>query len=82
MAGRSADLVRLALADAPSAGAELIGSTSHDMWSQFRVQAGLQLAVDGFGKGQVIEVNGSAITYLQPSRSHSPVVGVVWYQYF
>jgi hypothetical protein len=52
------------------------------MWSQFRVQAGLQLAVDWFGKGQVIELNGSVITYLQPSRSYSPVIGVVCYQYF
>ena len=66
----------------PFANAEVIWSTSQDMWAQFRMQAGLQLGVDWFGKGQVIEVNGSVITYLQPSRSYSPVVGVVWYQYF
>jgi hypothetical protein len=66
----------------PFANSELIWSTSQGMWSQFRVQAGLQLGVDWFGKGQVIELNGSVITYLQPSRSCSPVIGVVWYQYF
>lgn len=65
----------------PFANAEVVWTTSQDMWSQFRVQAGLQLGVKWFGKGQVIEVNGSVITYLQPVRSHSPVVGVVWYQY-
>ena len=80
---REFDLSRDAtVALTPFANAEVIWSTSQDMWSQFRLQAGLQLAVDWFGKGQVIEVNGSVITYLQPSRSHSPVVGVVWYQYF
>jgi hypothetical protein len=80
---REFDLSRDAtVALTPFANAELIWSTSQDMWSQFRIQAGLQLGVDWFGKGQVIEVNGSVITYLQPSRSHSPAVGVVWYQYF
>jgi hypothetical protein len=80
---REFDLSRDAtVALTPFANAELIWSTSQDMWSQFRLQAGLQLAVDWFGKGQVIEVNGSVITYLQPSRSYSPVIGVVWYQYF
>jgi hypothetical protein len=52
------------------------------MWAQFRMQAGLQLAVHWFGAGQVIELNGSVVTYLQPSRSYSPVIGAVWYQYF
>jgi hypothetical protein len=66
----------------PFANAEVVWSTSQDMWTQFRMQAGLQLGVQWFGKGQVIEVNGSMITYLQPARSYSPVVGVVWYQYF
>ena len=35
-----------------------------------------------FAKGQVIEVNASVFTNLQPSRSYSPVVGAVWYQCF
>lgn len=80
---REFDLSRdLTVALTPFANAEFIWTTSQNMWSQFRVQAGLQLGVDWFGKGQVIEVNGSVITYLQPSRSYSPVIGVVWYQYF
>jgi hypothetical protein len=66
----------------PFANVEFIWSTSDDMWDQFRMQAGLQLGVEWFGKGQVIEVNGAIVTYLQPARSHAPVIGVVWYQYF
>jgi hypothetical protein len=66
----------------PFANAEVIWTTYQDMWAQFRLQAGLQLGVNWFGQGQVIELNGSVITYLQPARSYSPVVGLVWYQYF
>jgi hypothetical protein len=66
----------------PFLNVEFIWTTAQDMWAQFRMQAGLQLAVHWFGAGQVIELNGSVVTYLQPSRSYSPVIGVVWYQYF
>lgn len=66
----------------PFLNAEFIWTTSQDMWSQFRMQVGLQLGAHWFGRGQVIELNGSIFTYLQPTRSHSPVVGLVWYQYF
>jgi len=66
----------------PFANAEWIWSTTNDMWDQFRMQVGLQLGVYWFGAGQVIELNGSVFTYLQPSRSHSPVLGVVFYQFF
>jgi hypothetical protein len=66
----------------PFVNVEFIWTTSQDMWAQLRMQAGLQLAVHWFGAGQVIEVNGMVVTYLQPSRSYSPVIGVVWYQYF
>lgn len=66
----------------PFANAEWIWSTSSDMWDQFRLQVGLQLGVHWFGAGQVIEVSGSVFTYLQPSRSHAPVLGVVFYQFF
>jgi len=66
----------------PFANVEWIWSTSRDMWEQFRMQAGLQLGVHWFGAGQVFEVNAMVITYLQPSRSHAPVVGAVFYQYF
>jgi hypothetical protein len=66
----------------PFANVEFIWTTSQDMWAQFRMQAGLQLGVNWFGQGQVIELNGSVITYLQPERSYSPAIGLVWYQYF
>ena len=66
----------------PFANVEFIWSTSRDKWDQFRMQAGLQLGANWFAKGQVIEANASIITYLQPARSHSPAVGLVWYQYF
>jgi hypothetical protein len=66
----------------PFANAEVIWSSTQDMWSQFRVQAGLQLGVHWFGKGQVLEANASILTYLQPSRSYAPVLGLVWSQYF
>lgn len=70
------------LALTPFANAEVIWSTAEDMWSEFRMQVGLQLVVDWFGGGQIIEVNGSTVTYLQPSRSYSPAIGVTWYQHF
>ena len=66
----------------PFGNVEFIWSTAQDMWSQFRIQIGLQLGVDWFGAGQVIELNSTLITYLQPSRSYAPVIGLVWYQYF
>ena len=66
----------------PFANAEWIWSTANDMWDQFRMQVGLQLGVYWFGAGQLIEVSGSVFTYLQPSRSHAPVLGVVFYQFF
>lgn len=66
----------------PFANAEVIWSTARNMWDQFRMQVGIQLGVYWFGKGQVIEVSGSVFTYLQPSRSHAPVIGAVFYQYF
>ena len=66
----------------PFLNAEFVWTTSQNMWAQFRMQAGRQLAVHGFGQGQVIELNGSVVTYLQPARSCSPIIGVVWYPYF
>jgi hypothetical protein len=66
----------------PFANVEFIWSTAQDMWSQFRIQIGLQLGVDWFGAGQVFELNSTLITYLQPSHSYAPVIGLVFYQYF
>jgi hypothetical protein len=73
---------RTATSLTPFGNVEFIWSTAQDMWSQFRIQIGLQLGVDWFGAGQVIELNSSLITYLQPGRSYAPVLGLVWYQYF
>ena len=66
----------------PFVNAEFIWQSPPAMWVQFRIQAGLQTSVHWFGRGQTIEVNYSTVTYLQPSRSWRPVLGVIWYQYF
>ncbi len=65
----------------PYVNAELIWSSTDDMWSQFRPQVGLQLTVHWFGRGQVLEANAAAFTNLQPARSTSPVIGFVFSQY-
>lgn len=66
----------------PYANIEFIWSSTNDMWNQFRALAGLQLTVHWFGRGQVFEVNGGAFVYLQPQRSYSPVIAIVYSQYF
>ena len=66
----------------PFANVEFIWSTSRNMWDQFRMQAGLQLSVNWFGRGQVIEANGSIVTFLQPTRSYAPALSLVLYLYF
>jgi hypothetical protein len=52
------------------------------MWTQFRIQGGLQAGFDLFAGGQTIEVNYVAITSLQPDRSWSPQVGIIFSSYF
>jgi hypothetical protein len=82
-AEREFDLSGQAIASlTPFGNAEFMWTTAQDMWAQFRVQVGLQLGVNWFGAGQVFELNATLITYLQPSRSYAPVLGLVWYQYF
>jgi hypothetical protein len=66
----------------PFVNVEWIWQSAPAMWVQFRMQAGLQTSVHWFGRGQTFEVNYSTVTYLQPSRSWRPVLGVIWYQYF
>jgi hypothetical protein len=66
----------------PFVNAELFWQSPPSMWSQFRMQAGLQASVHWFGRGQTLEVNYSTITYLQPSRSWRPVLGIILYLYF
>jgi hypothetical protein len=52
------------------------------MWTQFRIEGGLQLGFEWFARGQTIEVNYSAITNLQPGRSWSPQIGLILSSYF
>jgi hypothetical protein len=66
----------------PFVNVEFLWQSPPAMWSQFRMQAGLQASVHWFGRGQTLEVNYSTFTYLQPSRSWRPVLGIIWYQYF
>jgi hypothetical protein len=65
----------------PFANAELFWQAPPSMWQQFRMQAGLQCSFGGVGRGQVVEVNYSAVTYLQPGRSWRSIVGIVLYVY-
>ncbi len=65
----------------PFANVELYWQAPPAMWEQFRLQAGLQCSFGGIGRGQVLEANYSAVTYLQPGRSWRSIVGIVWYVY-
>ncbi|MGO9066112.1 MAG: hypothetical protein ACLQIH_15410 [Myxococcaceae bacterium] len=66
----------------PFINAQLTWSSPPAMWTQFRMEAGLQCGFNWFGTGQVIEANFSAVTKLQPSHSWTPVLGIIWYIYF
>jgi hypothetical protein len=66
----------------PFVNVEFVWQSPPAMWSQFRMQAGLQASVHWFGQGQTFELNYSMVTNLQPSRSWRPVLGLIWYQYF
>jgi hypothetical protein len=66
----------------PFVNLEFVWQSPPAMWSQFRMEAGLQASVHWFGRGQTFEANYSTVTSLQPSRSWRPVLGVIWYQYF
>ena len=66
----------------PFVNVEFVWQSPPAMWNQFRMEAGLQVSVHWFGRGQTFELNYSTVTNLQPSRSWRPVLGVIWYQYF
>ena len=66
----------------PFVNVEFVWQSPPAMWNQFRMEAGLQTSVRWFGRGQTFEVNYSTVTYLQPSRSWRPVLGIIWYQHF
>jgi hypothetical protein len=72
---REFDIGEVALT--PYLNAELFWQAPPAMWTQFRLQGGLQAGFQLFGRGQTVEVNYVAITMLQPSRNWSPQVGIV-----
>jgi hypothetical protein len=61
---------------------ELLWQQQPALWTQFRMQGGVQVGLDLFAKGQTVEINWSAITSLQPSRSWTPQVGLILATYF
>lgn len=63
----------------PFIDAELTWSAPPAMWTQFRMEAGLQYGPQWFGWKQIFEINVSIVTKLQPSHSWSPVLGLIWY---
>jgi hypothetical protein len=66
----------------PFVNAQLAWSSPPAMWTQFRMETGLQYGFHWFGRGQIIEANFSVVTKLRPSHSWSPVLGFIWYIYF
>lgn len=66
----------------PYVNVEFFWQQPPSMWTQFRMQAGLQVAFDLFARGQTVEVNYVAITGLQPSRSWSPQLGLILSSWF
>lgn len=66
----------------PYVNVEFLWQRQPAMWTQFRMQGGLQVGFDLFAKGQTVEINWSAITSLQPSRSWTPQVGLILSSYF
>ena len=66
----------------PFVNAELFWQQAPGMWTQLRLQVGLQVGFDLFARGQSIEVSWMAVTRLQPVHSWSPQVGLVLSSYF
>ena len=66
----------------PFANAEFFWKLPPEMWTRFQLQGGLQCGFHAFAKGQVIELNFSAITGLQPSRSWTPQVELILSSWF
>lgn len=66
----------------PYVNTELFWQQAPAMWTQFRLQAGLVVGFRAFARGQSVELNYSAVTMLQPSRSWYPLWGLVLSSYF
>jgi hypothetical protein len=66
----------------PYVNVEILWQRQPAMWTQFRMQGGLQVGLDLFAKGQTVELNYVAITSLQPGRSWAAQVGLILSFYF
>jgi hypothetical protein len=66
----------------PYANVEFFWQQPPAMWTQFRIQGGLECGFHAFARGQVIEVNFIADTDLQPSRSWTPIISVILSSFF
>ncbi|MGA8890858.1 MAG: hypothetical protein WB493_04765 [Anaeromyxobacteraceae bacterium] len=65
----------------PFVNAELFWQQAPGMWTQLRLQGGLQVGFDLFARGQAIEASWMAVTRLQPVHSWSPQVGLILSSY-
>jgi len=66
----------------PFANAEFFWQQPPEMWTRFQLQGGLQCGFRAFAKGQVVELNFSAITGLQPARSWTPQLELILSSWF
>jgi len=66
----------------PFVNAELFWQQAPGMWTQLRLQGGLQVGFDLFARGQSVEVSWMAVTRLQPVHSWNQQVGLVLSSYF
>ncbi|HTP28082.1 MAG TPA: hypothetical protein VMK12_20815 [Anaeromyxobacteraceae bacterium] len=73
---REFNLKELALT--PFVDVEFIWQSPPAMWSQFRMEAGVQCPFEVGDLKQTLEVNFTALTYLQPTRTWRPVLGLIW----
>jgi hypothetical protein len=66
----------------PFVNAELFWQQAPGMWTQLRLQGGLQVGFDLFARGQSVEVSWMAVTRLQPVHTWNPQVGLILSSYF
>jgi hypothetical protein len=65
----------------PRGGAGNLWTLQRDV-DRFRIQGGVRFGFEWFANGQTIEIDDSAITALQPSRSWAPQIGLILASYF
>lgn len=66
----------------PYLNVELFWQAPPSMWTQVRLQGGVQVGLDLFARGQTIEVNFSPAETLQPQRTWTPIIGIILGSYF